>query len=443
MGAFANRYERALKSFFVLVFLSLCCFFVLHASAQTGEISACTLQIPIEGAITPGTVEFFTRAQEEARKQNCLSLLVTLNTPGGSLASARALNEKILASPIPVLCVVSPAGGHAGSAGALILLACHVSGALPATNIGAATPIAGSGSQLSDDLRAKIVQDTVSGAVSLAKLRNRNLEFAEKIITEARAFDSIEAARIGAIDHVAEDVPHFLDFAGGREVKMDGGQTKIVETGAVVHFEPDFRARVFQVLTDPQIAYLLFMLSLGLLYFELTHPGTVGPGVVGGIGLLVSLVAFQYLDVWWGGVGLIVFGLALLILEAFLPSFGALGIGGIVALGAGSLLLYGPGTPGLPIWMIGLVTILLGSLMLGLAVLAFRTRYLERGKSQHDFRGSVGIVMNLDTPSRRKGMLNVDGEIWKFQSRDDLEVGERVEILNQEQMILIVKNQGS
>lgn len=436
MGAFANRYERTLKVFAVFsVLIGVIC---ANALADV-EQPSCTLAVPIEGTITPATVDFFTKAQAEAHIKRCNSLLLTINTPGGALASARVLNEKILASKIPVLCVVSPAGGHAGSAGALILLACHVNGALPATNIGAATPIAGPGAQLSDDLRSKIIQDTVAWAVSLAKFRGRNLEFAEKIITEARSVDSLEAARTGAIDHVSEDVAHFLDFAQGREVKMDGGQTTRVETGALIRFEPDTRTRVLQILTDPEIAYLIFMVSIGLLYFELTHPGAVAPGVVGGIGLLLSLVAFQYLNVWWGGVGLIALGLALLLLEAFLPSFGALGIGGIAAIGVGSLLLYEPGTPGVSYWIIALVTTMLGSAMLALAVLAFRTRHLRAGRAQHDLRGCTGEVMSHESPSLRRGMVSVEGELWSFRCGEDVEVGEFVEVVNQEQMVLVVR----
>lgn len=437
MVSFANRDERALTHFSVgfLIFISLF-FFAFTARAEN---PSCTLRVPIEGAITPSTVDFFARAQAEAKKQNCVSILLTINTPGGALSSARSLVEKILASDIPVLCLVSPSGGHAGSAGALILLACHVNGALPATNIGAATPIAGGGAVLSDDLRQKIIQDTVSWAKGLARLRQRNMEFAETIITEARAVDATEAAKLGAIDVLAEDVNRFLDFAHTRTVTMDGGQTQLAQTGALIDFVPDLRTRVLQVLTDPELAYLIFMLSLGLVYFEITHPGTMAPGVVGGIGLLISLVAFQSLDVWWGGVGLIGLGLAMLALEAFLPSFGALGVGGILALGAGSLLLYEPGSPGLSIWLVGVVTFLLGSGMLALAVLAFRTKKLSRKNPGHDFTGRVGEVMSLEAPSLRRGMMSVEGEIWSFRCAEDVRLGEFVEILKQENMQLIVR----
>ncbi len=437
MGTSANRYERALIS--TLTFFSLLIGGL--ALAQTSEVPSCTLSVPIEGAISPATLDLFSRAQEEAKKRGCVSILVRLNTPGGSLSSARSIVEKILASEIPVLCLVSPAGGHAGSAGAFILLACHVNGAMPGTNIGAATPIASTGQSLTKDLREKVIQDTVSWTLSLAKLRGRSTAFAESIVTRAQAYDAVEAARIGAIDTVVDEVSQFLDFAQGRPVTMVGQVRQSVATGAITLYEPDLRARLLQVLTDPELAYVIFMLSLGLIYFEFTHPGAIAPGVAGAIGLIISLIAFQHLDVWWGGVAFIASGLGLILLEAFLPSFGALGIGGIIALAVGSVLLFPPGSPGLPVWLVVATTGILGALMLALAVLAFRTRRMQRAAAGHRLEGSRGRVMSLEAPSLRRGMVEVGGELWKFQSSEDLRSGDGVLVLSQEQLILKVKKE--
>lgn len=436
MGSFANRYESYLI-FFGLLLASLFPAFVAQAAT---DVAPCTLSIPFQGAISPATVDFFKRSIEDADRQSCGSILIRINTPGGDLMSARELVERILASKIPILCVIAPEGGHAGSAGALIMLGCHVNGALPATNLGAATPIGGNGETIGTDLREKVIQDTVAWAKGLAKLRNRNADFAEKIIRNAQALDANEAARTRAIDTVSADIPVFIKFATGRTVTMEGGRKDVVRTGPLIEKAPDLRTHLLSIVTDPTLAYLIFMASLSLLYFELTHPGSIAPGVAGAIGLLTSFIAFQHLDIWWGGAGLIALGLALLFLEAFVPSFGALGIGGIVALGAGSVLLYDPSSPGgvvgLPIILT--TTGLLGSAMFGLAILAFRTRRSRRQAGFH-LREGRGVVMKVDAQSSRHGLARVEGEIWNFISDVDVQPGDQLVVISRENLILNVR----
>lgn len=397
---------------------------------------ACTAEAAIDGAVSTATYDFIDRAIQRAVRESCKSILFNVNTPGGSLQTTRMIVEKILASPIPVLCVVSPEGGHAGSAGALILLACHVSGALPATNIGAATPIAGGGASLGDDLRKKVVEDTKSWAMSLAKKRGRDLKFAEQIVTEAKAYDGEEALKAGGIDILAKSIPDFLKQAIGRKVLVatsleeNGGTTVAVVVGRTLPIEKDWRERVLSLLTDPEFSYLLFMAALGLLYFEITHAGSVAPGVAGVMLLVTSLISFQKLDVAWGGVGLIVLGIAFLIAEAFVPSFGALGIGGIVALGLGSLFLYDPASGGLSLspWLSLGVPFVLGLTLLGLAIWIFKSR--RRGKESLSESGIVGQVVRVDRveDDGQTGTLNVRGEIWKFESITPVRVSDSVRI---------------
>lgn len=420
-------------------------FFILMAvlsstgafASDSEETPSCTLQLKIEGPIGPGQLEYLERGLEKANEMQCRSILLLLNTPGGALNTTRKMVEHILASPIPVLCLVSPSGGHAGSAGAIILMACHVSGAVPGTNIGAATPVSGAGQDMTQDIRAKTIEDTVGWLKSLARIQGRSLEFAEKIVTEAKSYDAREAAKLGAIDTVTPDRNTFLDFAEGRNVKMANEQTVQVATGALVEFEPSTRIRFLKFITDPQFAYLLFMGSIALLYFEFTHPGSIVPGVAGGIGLVVSLMAFHTLDVWWGAVALIILGLAFLIAEAFVPTFGALGVGGIIALTAGSLLLFEDG--GLPTVLIYGVSLLTGALMLGLAYFAYRTRRKNRVTVEKSLLGQIGEVASLDSPSRRRGMVIVGGEYWRFVCEQNLEVGEKVEVIAQESLTMRVR----
>lgn len=400
------------------------------------EATSCTTEVTIDGAVSTATYDFVDRALQRSVRESCASALFIINTPGGSLQTTRLIVEKILASPIPILCLVGPEGGHAGSAGALILLACHVSGVLPATNVGAATPISGGGETLGDDLRKKVVEDTKSWAMSLAKKRGRSVEFAEKIVTEAKAYDAETAVKMGGVDIRAGSVADFLRQAEGREVLMaaslgsDSGTTQKVVIGASSPIEKDWRERLLSILTDPEFSYLIFMAALGLLYFELTHPGSIVPGVTGAVLLVTSLIAFQKLDVSWGGVGLMGLGVLFLIAEAFVPSFGALGIGGIVALTMGSILLYDPASGGLTLsyWMSIGVPLTMGLSLLGLAILIFRGR--RRGGESVAESGVVGSVAVVERVGDDgvSGYVTVRGELWAFKSSGRVRVGDHVKV---------------
>nr|HMN67716.1 nodulation protein NfeD [Bdellovibrionales bacterium] len=303
--------------------------------------AACTLEVPVVDVIGPATVDLLKRADDYAAREGCASTLLLVNTPGGSLESTRIAVEQILNSKRAYLCLVSPSGGRAGSAGAIILQACHVNGALKGTNLGAATPISSQG-ELPKDLRQKIMNDTRSWLESLTRLRGRSDKFGQDIILEAKAVTAEDALKLKAIDHVGDTKEEFLKFAEGRKVKFSANQEGKVETGTVKVFELDARYKTLSLFTDPQLAYLILMGSLALLYFEITHPGTMVAGVIGGVGLVVALIALHRLDVEWGGLLLIFLGIALLIAEMFLPTFGVLGIGGVASFVLGSLFLFDP-----------------------------------------------------------------------------------------------------
>ncbi|MES2769694.1 MAG: nodulation protein NfeD, partial [Bdellovibrionota bacterium] len=272
---------KILISIFSILFVMVC--FNFNAEAK----DPCTLEIKIEGVIGPGTTDYIDRAISKAKNLECSSFLALINTPGGSLESTRIIVEKILNSDIPFLCLVAPQGGHAGSAGAIILQACHVNGALMATNLGAATPVAGSGQEIPKDLRNKLINDTVSWLEGVTKLRGRNLEFSKKIVDEAKAVSSEEAFKLKAIDILSDDIKGFLEKAKGRKVSINQ-KDHVVVVGEIESYKQDSRFHILQIFSDPQIAYLLFMGSLALLYFEFTHPGTIAPGVIGAIGLVLS-----------------------------------------------------------------------------------------------------------------------------------------------------------
>ncbi len=407
----------------------------------------CVYEIPVQGAITAATLDFIERGERQAEIKGCEALLLEINTPGGSLETTRRIVERILASPRPVLCLVAPAGGHAGSAGALILQACHVAGAVRATNLGAATPILGNGQVLSDDLRKKMVEDTRSFSAGLAKLRGRSVEFAEKIVTEAQSLDAEAALRAGGLDLVVASREEFLQRSQGRSVAMPNDQKLVLQDLSplpVERLQKDLREKALSLFADPELAYLLFLAALGLLYFEITHPGATVPGVAGAVLLIISLVAFHKLDVGWGGVGLIGLGVGFLIAEAFIPSFGALGVGGIIAIGIGSVFLFDPASGGLQLspWLSLGVPAVFGITLLAFGYFVFAPVRRRRGSlAEDDFTGmtvQINEVKSGGGIASRQGSVELRGEIWQVECDSILAIGDAVKVVGREGLKLKV-----
>jgi len=428
--------------------VSLILFFVFstnNAFAQTepkvDSQQNCTLEIKLNSVIGAGSLDYLERAMSAARHKNCNSILMLINTPGGNLQTTRDMVQLILNSDIPVLCLVYPSGAHAGSAGAIILQACHVAGAVEATNIGAATPISATGGQLSKDLRKKILNDTISWLDGITKMRGRDLKFSHDIITQAKAVDAKEALKLGAIDTVSSDIDDYLKFANGRTVRLSAKKEVQVKVGELVPYEPDARTQILSLIADPEIAYLMFLGSLGLIYFEVTHPGMMAPGVVGGIGFVLSMISMNKLNVSWGAVALVLLGLVFMIAEAFVPSFGALGIGGTVAFVLGSLFLFDPATSGysLPLTLILPTSIFLGLVLMGLAYLAFQTRHVKRRATYDVLVGKIAKVVQLDDNSLRAGLIEVNGETWKFLSKVDIALNDEVKVTSYKGLTLNVE----
>lgn len=421
-----------MKPFLALLFLTL---------LTTPAFSDCTLVVDVRDTIGPATYDYLQQAQGKAQKSGCSSILAKINTPGGSLQSTRKIVEMIMASPIPYLCVIQPAGGHAGSAGAIIMQACHVNGAFEATNIGAASPITGSGTDIPEDLKKKVFEDTRSWVEGLAKFRGRNVEFAREIVLDAKALDAHSALEKNAIDSVVTNNEAFLTFAKGREVRMKADEKLAVNIGPLVEFPPGMRHEVLQVLSNPQWAYLIFMGSLGLLYFEMTHPGVILPGVVGAIGLTVSFINFHLLDASWGGVVLILLGVAFMFAEIFVPSFGALGLGGLASFVVGSLLLFDERSGyQIPLSLLVSTSLCLFLVMFGLsyvAVKATKRGFLRRKKESMDSR--ILVVKSFDH-KKKHGMGFVQGELWQIESQDHLKEGDSVKVVQVNGLILTVSH---
>lgn len=402
--------------------------------------AACTLAVTVNEAISASTLDYLDRAERKAKEQKCDSLFVRMNTPGGNLQTTRMIVEKILASPIPYLCLITPSGGHAGSAGAIILQACHVNGGITATNIGAATPILGNGGEMPEDLRKKMINDTVSWMEGVTKLRGRNLDFSKEIITEAKALSSESAAQQGALDAVVSNETEFLKFAAQRKVTLGEQKEQTVVVGDLREFLPDTRHKVLSFVSDPEFAYMIFMGSLALLYVEITHPGLIAPGVIGGIGLVVSMIAFHKLEVEWGGMALILLGIGFLIAELFLPSFGILGVGGLISVFVGSVLLFDMETSGytLPLSLIGSVVAVLGVIFLTLGYLALKTLRLKTHDVDAELKEREGTVVTTAS-NGHSGQIQIRGETWNYVSEDSLNVGDIVHVTDRQGLTLNVK----
>lgn len=402
---------------------------------------SCYVETEITGAIGPATLDLVERSQKLVLNKKCEALFLLVNTPGGNLQTTRMIVENILNSPYPTLCLVYPSGAHAGSAGAIILQACHLAGAMKATNIGAASPVTSTGQEMPEDLKKKIFNDTRSWVEGLAKLRSRNVDFARDIIDEAKAVSAEEALKLNAIEHLATSKEEFIEFAKLRDFKIKDGPQLKLSLNHSVPMPIDFRHKVMELLLSPEIAYLIFMGSIALLYVELTHPGTVAPGVIGGIGLIISLVSMHLLDVTWGAVALIVAGVVLLIAEAFVAGFGILGLGGLISFFIGSLFLFDPAESGysLSLAVILPTTLIVGSLLIFVAYLAFSSRKVKPQTGTAPMLNHVGIVTQVLKDDSKVGYIEIEGELWRVASEKPLSVGDHVVVQKIEGLTLYVK----
>jgi membrane-bound serine protease (ClpP class) len=428
--------------------------FALWAATLGAEGAPVAALLDIRGPIGPATSGYFEKALGRAQTAGAAVVILRLDTPGGLDGPMRDIVKAILASPVPVVGYVAPDGARAASAGTYILYACHIAAMAPATNLGAATPIPVGGSwplpgksQPSDqhtrapeDAEAsKAVNDAVAYIRGLAEKRRRNAEWAQAAVREAASLTAEEALKLKVVDLVADSVPALLTQLEGRKVQTIAGDVVLHTAGArVVRIAPDWRMRILGVLTNPTIAYALLLIGIYGLLLEGYHPGAVLPGVTGGIALLLALYAFQLLPVNFAGLALIALGVALLIAEMSAPTFGALGLGGIVAFVLGSLLLFDTDVPGF-----GVNLGVIAGLALSAALVLLLTLYLiYRARRAPVVTGGpamIGEIAVVLEPLTQEGWARVRGERWRVRSPRPLPAGARARVIGVQGLTLTIK----
>jgi len=402
-------FTLGLPTAFILIGLAL--------SARAAPPAPVSL-LEMEGAITPVTVRLLSMAVERAQADHAQALVLQLDTPGGLERSMRSMVQTILNAQVPVLVYVGPTGARAASAGVFITMAGHVAAMAPATNIGAAHPVAVGGGGMDKDMAKKVENDAAAFARTIATERGRNVEWAEKAVRASVSATEREAVKLKVVDFVADSVADLLAKADGRAVKTPKGMVTLrTKDAPVKRIEVRFRDRFLALITDPNIAYILMMMGMLGLFFELSNPGVILPGVIGGISLILAFFAFQSLPINWAGLLLILFGVALLVAEIKVVSHGVLTIGGVVAMVLGSLMLYDAPETGLRIsWYVIIPTV--GSTA-GLVVFAvsYGLRALY-GRPTTGASGMVGETAVVKAPLAPEGQVLVQGELWRAVAED-------------------------
>jgi membrane-bound serine protease (ClpP class) len=427
-----------LKIFFLVSLMA----FGMSVLAQTNDSATPHVDlIVIDGSINPAVDDFIRESIARAKSNGARALIIQLDTPGGLLSSTRTIVKELLSAEVPIMVYVAPSGAGAGSAGVFITMAAHIAAMAPATNIGAAHPVAGGGQEVKGVMGEKIENFTASFSETIAQKRGRNTEWAIEAVRKSVSITETDALKKNVIDVIAKNLDDLLSQADGRKVDLDGRMTTLsLKQVNVVRHEMSLKQKIVNAIADPNIAYMLLMAGILGLYMEFSNPGVLFPGITGAICLVMALISLQLLSFNYAGLFLIILGIALLVGEAFMPSFGILGIGGVISLALGSFLLFD--TPNSDLTIDGTIVYTavatMASLVLAIGYLVFRSQKARPTLGMDGLIGKIGEVRATLNPS---GKVFVHGEYWNAQTQADgpIDVGDKVQIVGYEGMNLKVK----
>lgn len=426
-------YHTVLLIFSLLVFL-------LYLTPSTSAKSPHVNVAKIDSIINPVVVEFIAESIEKSLKDGAECLIIQLDTPGGLDLSMRKIVKDMLNADIPIIVYVSPGGARAASAGVMITMASNIAAMAPGTNIGAAHPVTMGGQKIDNEMEKKVVNDAAAYIKSIAEKRGRNAQWAEEAVRKSVSITEKEALKLNIIDLIAPDIKTLLEEINGKQVKTEKGTfTLNTKDAKPVFINMGIRHNILNVLSNPNIAYVLMMIGFLGLYFELAHPGVIFPGVIGAISLILAFFAFQTLPINYAGILLIVLAIILFIVEVKVTSFGLLTIGGIVSMLLGSLMLFESPVPYLRVsWSVLIPVVLSTSALFILsATLAFRA-YLS--KPTTGMEGLVGEIGTAKTEILKEGKVFIHGEYWNAYSDEVIPEGEKVRVLKVDSLRLKVEH---
>ena len=440
----SERYTEARIEPLMNTLLRLAALVTLTLTALGSAAGKTVIQVDLDRAIHPLSAEIVEQAIEQASAQDAAAVLVRLDTPGGLLSATEDIIEAIVDSKVPVIAYVAPSGGKAASAGFLILISADVAAMAPGTRTGAASPVPLGGGEMDETMRAKVENDAAASVRAVADKRGRNAELAQSAVIDAKAFTEEEALESNLVDVLANDVEDLLETLDGRTILRFDGEEQVLElAGAdVVPLDLSFRQRTLLPLTDPGLAFIILALGALGVYIEFSNPGLILPGVLGGIGVLVGLMALSLLPINWAGAGLLVLGVGCLIAEAFVTSGGILAVGGSVAMILGAVMLIDTDIPQLSIgWGTAVaVTVPFAAITVFLLQLAVRSFRYKVSTGSEGMVGETGVAKS--EISADGGQVFVHGELWSARSRAPIAKGAAVRVVAVEGLKIDVEPAG-
>lgn len=428
------RHRVSIFTFFILVGL-VCQGIVVFGVAKNDLAGNEVVIIELEGPISPGTSTFMVRGLKKAEEQDAALAIIRLDTPGGLASSMRSMVKAIMNSRIPVVVYVGPKGAGAASAGVMVTVSAHIAAMAPGTNIGAAHPVTAGGRDIQKTMSEKVVNDMASYGRGIAKEKGRNAEWVEKAIRESVSITADEALKKNVIDLVAKDIDELLRLLEGKEVNLSSGKLILKTAGLKkIFYKPGFRDKVLKIISNPNIAYILMMIGLAGLYFEMSHPGAIFPGVIGAISLILAFFSFQTLPVNYAGLLLIALAIILFIVEIKITSYGILSLGGVISLTLGSIMLFEDVSVSLRLMMPTII--LVAGFFVIVSTLAYRAFRSKPKGGMEGLIGEVGLVKESIDP---EGTVFVHGELWSAVAREKIDPGEKVEVESIQGLLLKVR----